>query len=131
MKKPKYDTTRLPLYDIEIGDDEDVTGIKFISIVAKPAIEVKGIAFNDEDEEPDADCSDLHEHDFADTFCDNPPCHPNCVCFIDDRGYWQNKPYATKTGVCPVCKANKKRFNSKLYGKRVSESKFVYKCRTH
>jgi hypothetical protein len=123
MKKPKYDTTRLPLYDIEIGDDEDVTGIKFISIVAKPAIEVKGIAFNDEDEEPDADCSDLHEHDFADTFCDNPPCHPRCVCFIDARGYWQNRPFASKSGVCTVCKANKKRFNKNLYGKKVNESR--------
>lgn len=121
MKKPKYDTTRLPLYDIEVNDD-DMTGIQFISIVSKPAIEIKGVAFNEDEEEyEDADCSDIHEHNFE-TECDAPPCHPNCVCFIDARGYWQNRPFATKSGVCPVCKANKIKFNKKLYGKRVGEN---------
>ena len=45
MKK-KYNDAELPIYEIVV-DDTDQTGIRLISIVDNPAIERKGVAFNE------------------------------------------------------------------------------------
>lgn len=45
MKKKKFQDEELPLYEIVI-DNDDNTGIRFVSIVAEPAIEMMGMAFN-------------------------------------------------------------------------------------
>jgi len=45
MKK-KYNDAELPIYEIVV-DDTDQTGIRLISIVDNPAIELKGVAFNE------------------------------------------------------------------------------------
>jgi hypothetical protein len=42
----KLDTDKLPLYEIVI-DDNDETGIALISLVDEPAINIKGMAFNE------------------------------------------------------------------------------------
>jgi len=46
MSKKKYKLDELPVYEILI-DDEDETGIRYLSIVQDPAIEMKGMYFND------------------------------------------------------------------------------------
>lgn len=46
MKMKKIDKDRLPMYEIVI-DDTIETGIRLISIVENPAIEVRGMAFSD------------------------------------------------------------------------------------
>jgi hypothetical protein len=48
MKLKKINTDKLPTYEIVV-DDTIETGIRLISIVENPAIEVKGMAFSDED----------------------------------------------------------------------------------
>jgi hypothetical protein len=47
MKLKKIDTEKLPTYELVV-DDSIETGIRFISIVEEPAIEVKGFAFSEE-----------------------------------------------------------------------------------
>lgn len=49
MKKKPIDLERLPIYEIELSEDDPTQGIKFISFVDKPAIEVKGMCFSNED----------------------------------------------------------------------------------
>lgn len=46
FKIEKIDPEKLPLYEIFVGDGDD-TGISLISLVDKPAIGVKGMAFSD------------------------------------------------------------------------------------
>ena len=47
MSKRKYKLEELPVYEIMI-DDEDETGIRYLSIVQDPAIETKGMFFNED-----------------------------------------------------------------------------------
>lgn len=47
MNKKEY-LNNLPIYDAFINEDDDTSGIKFISLVADPAIEIKGYCFNSE-----------------------------------------------------------------------------------
>ena len=44
MKK-QYKDAEYPVYEIVV-DDSDTTGIRLLSIVEDPAIEMKGVAFN-------------------------------------------------------------------------------------
>lgn len=68
----------LPIYDITI-DDIDEAGVKFISLVDDPAIEMKGLYFNKQE------------------FAQIPPLHDNCKCDIID-GEWILDPSA-----CQYC----------------------------
>ena len=47
MSKRKYKLDELPVYEIMI-DDDDETGIRYLSIVQDPAIETKGMFFNED-----------------------------------------------------------------------------------
>ena len=47
MSKRKYKLEDLPVYEIVI-DDFDETGIRYLSIVQDPAIETKGMFFNED-----------------------------------------------------------------------------------
>ena len=49
MANKIFQEDKLPVYEIYIEDD-DCTGIKFVSIVDDPAIEVRGFAFSDQRE---------------------------------------------------------------------------------
>jgi hypothetical protein len=39
---------KLPLYEVLIDENDDITGVDLISLVENPAIEVKGVAFSDQ-----------------------------------------------------------------------------------
>ena len=73
----------LPVYKITI-DDLDESGIEYVSLVESPAIQVKGLMFNQQME-----------------FASLPPCHDFCVCYIDDDGRWQFGD--TETSPCDYC----------------------------
>ena len=80
-----------PIYQIEI-DETDETGIELISIVGRPAIQIKGVTMAEIDEEG----------------CPSPPCHEFCQCTIVN-GQW--KLGESESGPCEYCIANKKRYN--------------------
>jgi len=48
-KKQKYTNPDLPVYEIYV-DEEEQTGIRFLSLVQQPAIEIEGFAFDKEDD---------------------------------------------------------------------------------
>ena len=73
----------LPVYKITI-DDLDESGIEYVSLVESPAIQIKGLMFNQQME-----------------FASLPPCHDFCVCYIDDEGRWQFGD--TETSPCDYC----------------------------
>jgi hypothetical protein len=47
MAKKKFNDPDLPVYEIYV-DEEEKTGIRFISLVQEPAIEIQGMAFDNE-----------------------------------------------------------------------------------
>lgn len=77
----------LPVYKITI-DDLDESGIEYVSLVESPAIQVKGLMFNKQEQ-----------------FASLPPCHDFCVCYIDNDGKWQFG--STETSPCDYCQERK------------------------
>lgn len=76
----------LPVYEIVI-DEEDNTGVRFISLVDEPAIEVMGKAFN------------------KFKFYDRPPVHPHCYCTV------LGDTWILQDTACPDCIAKKEKFD--------------------
>ncbi|RYY51490.1 MAG: hypothetical protein EOO06_00365 [Chitinophagaceae bacterium] len=70
FKKKHQHKDRLPVYEIMINDTDE-TGIRFISLVDDPAIEIKGMYFAKKYK-----------------YYDRPPVHGNCKCTIDSDGNW-------------------------------------------
>lgn len=74
MKRKKLKMENLPVYEIVV-DEEDNSGMRFISLVENPAIEIKGYAF--------AKSYDLQPNDFNSRW----HTHPNCNCSFSE-GSW-------------------------------------------
>lgn len=93
-RKQKTDLNKLPVYEIIVDPDSN-TGVKLISLVDDPAIEVKGMFFKKDD-------------------IILPPCHfdsngvVNCRCEIVD-GEWVVDP----SSVCEFCLENKQRWDDR------------------
>ena len=87
-KKYKYD--ELPVYDMVI-DEFDDTGIRFLSIVQDPAIELKGQYFKDQK--------------FADDIV-YPPCHDYCNCELSGNRW------TLDVNACDFCREQKDLFDS-------------------
>ncbi|OJW82073.1 MAG: hypothetical protein BGO69_15865 [Bacteroidetes bacterium 46-16] len=103
-KKIKYQN-ELPVYEIYIKEEdlneEDFTGLNYISIVGDPAIGIKAVAFK--------------KHKWKTEGNNLPPVHPNCRCKLIDDGYWKIEPNA-----CQLCWDKRARHNA---GKRRSENR--------
>jgi hypothetical protein len=90
MSNKKKDLSKLPIYQMVIDPDDETSGVKMVSLLSKPAIEVKGHYFAPQD------------FDIV-----TPPCHQtwdgsdNCQCIIID-GEW-----TTGDNPCEFCLANK------------------------
>jgi len=101
----------LPVYKITI-DDLDESGIEYVSLVESPAIQVKGLMFNKQEQ-----------------FASLPPCHEYCVCYIDNDGNWQFG--STETSPCDYCQERKSiyeqtyNFNSTKYNFAFNEEKQI------
>jgi len=104
-KKMLYD--ELPLYEIVVEDDDN-TGIRFLSIVEKPAIEMVGLAFAGKKR------YDLQPAEFESHF----HTHPNCNCSFSD-GVWQYEPTPDGIYPCDICKEMKNKYES-WYSKKGS-----------
>lgn len=102
-KKIKYQN-ELPIYDITIREEdlneEDFTGLNYISIVGDPAIGIKAVAFK--------------KHKWKEGGNNLPPVHKNCRCDVVD-GYWKIEPDA-----CQLCYDKRARHNA---GKRRNENR--------
>lgn len=48
MSKYKYEDDNLPTFEIVLNEDDPSQGIRFISLVKNPAIDIQGMAFNKE-----------------------------------------------------------------------------------
>jgi hypothetical protein len=137
MKKQK----NLPIYDIVIDENEmSDQGVRFISIVDKPAIEIKGMAFNEIEETCNCGCHDK-DHNFANYSEGKLPhpifmvdnliggvfklwdknesydaySHPNCNCFIDNKGDWNVVDEVDLNGnvyPCDICLAKQALWDS-------------------
>lgn len=83
----------LPVYKITI-DDLDESGIEYVSLVERPAIQIKGLMFNN------------HQMEFASL----PPCHEHCVCSIDNDGKWNFG--TTETSPCDYCVEQKNKYEA-------------------
>jgi hypothetical protein len=90
MKKKK-DLTRLPLYEIMVDEEDDFSGLKYISLVEDPAIEVMGVAFAGKR-------YDLQPNDEMSRWF----CHFNCNCSFSD-GIWSVEPSGNGEYPCDVC----------------------------
>lgn len=84
----------LPIYEIVISDDSDLTeGINLISLVDNPAIEKMGVAFSKEDEFKSF------------KYYDRPEVHPNCKCRIE------NDKWILDANACAHCIKKKEKFD--------------------
>lgn len=102
---------KLPLYKIVINEDDDLSGIELISLVDKPAIEIKGVAFS--------------KQEFEDHFVGGLKTHPNCSCEIVN-GKWVVHPEKSDSGTCELCLKQQKRYNAGRPGSSgFSEMKFI------
>lgn len=97
MAKKKIDKNKLPLYEITVNPDDVETGMRFISIVEKPAIEVKAMAFS-------SDFTQSKETGYT------PPCHEFCKCTIDLLGNW-----ILADDPCEFCINNKKYYDENVF----------------
>lgn len=93
-KKKKIDRSKLPVYEIVIDPNDNTSGVKMVSLLNDPAIEVKGQYF------------------FRPTELITPPCHytwdgtPNCQCIIvDDEWTLGDNP-------CEFCLENKEKWDA-------------------
>ena len=96
-KRKKTDLNKLPVYEIVIDPNDITTGVKMISLLSDPAIEVKGMYFSPDEE------------------IITPPCHyaagtdtPNCRCEIIN-GEW----VVDESSVCEYCLENKQRWDDR------------------
>lgn len=124
MAKNKIAQERLPHFEMVIDENDNETGINFLSIVKDPAIEIKGHIFNSE--------TDIEEHTFKRRVWQKrkgeikrgqsadvgytPPCHDNCQCEITDTGEW-----ITGAKPCAFCKNNQQYYydNSFLFDEHI------------
>lgn len=90
MKKKK-DLSRLPVYEVVINEEDDFSGLKYISLVEDPAIEVTGVAFA-------AKRYDLQPPEYDSRW----HTHPNCNCSFSD-GVWSVEPTADGKYPCDIC----------------------------
>jgi hypothetical protein len=101
MKK-KIAMERLPVFEMVVNDDE-VTGIDFVSIVENPAIGIKGHIFKRRKWQKR---KGEIKRGQSDAVGYEPPCHDNCLCYINDGGEWITEPDA-----CAFCKNNQAYYN--------------------
>jgi hypothetical protein len=100
----------IPVYKITIDDLED-SGIEYVSLVERPAIQIKGLMFNEANMK----------------FASLPPCHDDCVCSIDSEGKWVFG--TTETSPCDYCVEQKRNyeavynFSSQKYSFKFNEDK--------
>jgi hypothetical protein len=102
-KKMNYN---LPTYEIVVEDDDN-SGMRFLSIVENPAIEMKGHTFATKryDLQPFDENSRFHTH-------------PNCKCSFTD-GEWAFEPTPDGIYPCDICKEMKNTYTS-WYSKKGS-----------
>lgn len=101
MTKKKKDRNKLPVYEIVIDDTDNTTGIKMISLLDDPAIEVKGQAFK------------------RPRGLVTPPCHfadaeqsiPNCQCDIIYNPLIGDHEWITGDNPCEFCIENKMKWD--------------------
>ncbi len=88
----------IPIYEGKISEEEeDTTGVNLISLVEFPAIEIRGIAFEDHKESSKCTCGHNHTEQKHDGKLNLPPCHDNCKCEII------NSRWKTEPDVCDYC----------------------------
>ena len=100
-KKPKLDRNKLPVYEIVIDPNDTTTGVKMVSLLSDPAIEVLGQAFK----RPKGLVT--------------PPCHfadqdnnvPNCQCDIVYNPLIGDHEWITGENPCEFCLANKAKWD--------------------
>lgn len=88
----------LPIYDITI-DNIDEAGVKFLSLVDDPAVEIKGLYFKTEK----IDDVELAKR------VPLPPIHPNCMCEIVNAEWIKN------IDCCDLCTESKQNFDQSSY----------------
>lgn len=109
MPKNKIQKERLPLYEMVINDDDE-TGIDFLSIVEKPAIGINAHLFKRRKWQKR---KGEIKRGQSNAVGYEPPCHydsdglPNCKCYINEQGEWIAEPDA-----CAFCKNNQDWYNS-------------------
>lgn len=81
---------RIPIYSAVVNDNDE-TGLKLISLVDKPAIEIKGYAFAKKR-------YDLQPFEYDSYF----HTHPNCNCSFNN-GIWTTEPTPDGMYPCKVC----------------------------
>jgi len=111
-KKAKIAIDRLPLYEMVMNEEDDTTGVRYISIVENPAIQMRGKAFGDHVKMGRGN---------ADAVGYQPPCHDNCQCEIVGYGY--NAEWQVGANPCDFCLANKEFFEDANL--RFNEHKFT------
>lgn len=97
MKK-KYKLDNIPVYEIII-DDTEVTGIRNVSLVQDPAIEMMGMYFAD---------------------INKPPCHDNCNCEIVG-GEWM--VHEIDGFPCDYCLEQKQKFDKQFRNQKFATIK--------
>lgn len=96
-KRKKAPRENLPIYEMFV-DDNDESGIRYISIVDDPAIEVQGHYFNNHKE---------HKHSQSDAVGYTPPCHEYCLCEMIN-GEW-----IINDDACEFCVNNKQFYDDR------------------
>lgn len=108
MSKKKVAIDRLPLFEMVINDD-DTTGIDFLSIVENPAIGINAHLFKRRKWQKR---KGEIKRGQSNAVGYEPPCHydsdgvPNCRCYINDQGEWITAPDA-----CAFCRNNQAYYN--------------------
>lgn len=118
MPKTKFKEKKSrPLYEAVINPDDDTTGVKLISLVDDPAIEVKGMYF--------AKPRDWSKWNGI----ISPPCHfdsndiPNCQCDIVYNPLINDHEWITGENPCSFCLEQKARWDE--LNLRFSNQKFT------
>jgi hypothetical protein len=99
------DLERLPLYEVVVNEEDDFSGLKYISLVEDPAIEVRGVAFAKKR-------YDLQPNDYDSRWY----THPNCNCSFAD-GVWSVVPSGDGEYPCDICIDTAKKYED-WYRKR-------------
>jgi len=105
---------KIKRYRVRIDPDKEESGVSRVSLVDKPAIETDFIYLNKQTSEELA--------------IKLPPCHEDCVCEIDDEGYWNVNPNGISEkgneSPCEFCLEQKAKYdNARGKGRKSKKSK--------
>lgn len=118
-KKKIKEQKKLPVYEIVINENDETTGVKMVSLVDDPAIEIQGMAFK-------------KPRDWGKwKGIISPPCHfadaeqtiPNCKCDIIYNPLISDYEWITGPNPCKFCLEQKSRWdalNSKFSNQKFS-----------